>query len=232
MRYVHTCAAILTLFAGTSWANEPAASTTENNAAKERIEFDGDTLFLAFQDGNPDLQIKEFLPEGEKLESWSKLAAIHEYPGLNDIKQLATKFAETLDKRNPPAPYDIFEDERTGDVIIDFIVWPEGTENPADAPYVEFNIFRYQTRDEGGLVAQQFAVREYKDIPGFLADLKPTRERLLESMATTGLIVIPGNSALTVTTGDTEVPFLGANVTDNADSDDNTPEFGDSYGND
>jgi hypothetical protein len=72
----------------------------------------------------------------------------------------------------------------TGDVIVDFVVWPP------DVSFVEFNVFKYSKREEGGIEAQQYAVRAYgKEGQEFLKGLKAVRERLVPLMAEDGLAV-------------------------------------------
>jgi hypothetical protein len=158
--------------------DESAQTTTE---AKESVSFDGQTLELAFEGDNPGSRIKEYLLPGEKLERWTKLAAIHEFPELKDRKEYAKSLVNTLKQQYPDSPSAIIEDPKTGDVIVDFVVWPK------DGSFVEFNIFRCEKNPEGGLIAKQYALREYKETEQFLRDLKPLRLRLLNLMATEGL---------------------------------------------
>jgi len=148
---------------------------------KEVVHFDGQTLALAWEGKNEDEIVKEYLPEGEKLESWKRLASIREYPKLNNPLTLANNLVETLKKQNPNAPSSMIQNPKTGEVMVDFITFPP------DNSFVEFNIFKYAPKIGGGVVAQQYALRAYKDIPTFLKGMKPERQRLLELMVTTGL---------------------------------------------
>jgi hypothetical protein len=70
-------------------------------------------------------------------------------------------------------------------VIVDFVTWP------ADRAFVELNIFKYARKPGGGLVAQQYALRDYQDTTGFLRSLGPVRERLVGLMAKEGLRPAP-----------------------------------------
>jgi hypothetical protein len=171
-------------------ADETATPAAESGTktSKESVAFDGQTLELAFEGDNPGSQIKEFLLPGENLERWTKLAAIHQFPELNDRQQYAASLVRTLKEQYPNSPSAIFEDPKTGDVIVDFVLWPK------DASFVEFNIFRCEKNPAGGLIAKQYALREYKDTEKFLKDLKPLRERLLNLMATESLTLLPAES--------------------------------------
>lgn len=148
---------------------------------KETIQFDGQTLIFAFQGTNPSENFKEYIPAGEKLESWTKLASIREYPALKDAKAVATNLLHVLARQNPQAPSKMFENPKTGDVMVDFVTWMP------DNSFAEFNVFKYSKRQGGGLVAQQYALRAYKDITNFLKGLGPVRKRLVDLMATEGL---------------------------------------------
>ena len=56
---------------------------------------------------------------------------------------------------------------------------------------MELNIFKYARKPGGGLVAQQYALRDYQDTTGFLRRLRPVRERLVGLMAKEGLRAAP-----------------------------------------
>jgi hypothetical protein len=127
---------------------------------RESVSFDGQTLVLASQSENPGEPVKEYIPANEELRSWTRLASIREYPN---------------------ARHAVIENPQTGEVVIDFVTWPE------DQSFVEFNVFKYSRREGGGLVAQQYALRDYKDPRGFMRGLKPVRTRLVKLMTEGGL---------------------------------------------
>jgi hypothetical protein len=90
-----------------------------------------------------------------------------------------------LERQNPAGQSAMIENPATGEVIVDFVTWP------ADRAFVEFNIFKYARKPRGGLVAQQYALRDYQDTTGFLKSLRPVRERLVGLMAKEGLRPAP-----------------------------------------
>ena len=159
-------------------ANVARAEDEPNVAAKETVQFDDQTLVLAFSGDDPGATIKEFVPAGEKLESWTRLAAIREFDNLDSPLDYGAATIEQLKKQYPKSPSSIIENPDTGAVVLDFVVWPE------DASFVEFNVFRIEKRAGGGLISQQYAVRAYGDAAEpFLTELPPVRERLVEEMA-------------------------------------------------
>lgn len=140
---------------------------------------------LAWQGGAPGETVWEYIPPGEKLGSWTKLASLREYPKLDDPRAVAGNLVRTLKQQNPAAQSAMIENPATGEVIVDFVTWP------ADQTFVEFNIFKYGRKPGGGLVAQQYALREYQDTTRFLRGLRPVRERLVALMAREGLRPAP-----------------------------------------
>ena len=140
---------------------------------------------LAWQGGPPGEIVSEYIPPGEKLESWTKLASIREYPKLDDPRAVAGNLLRALKQQNPAAQSAVIENPTTGEVIVDFVTWP------ADQAFVEFNIFKYARRPGGGLVAHQYALRDYRDTTGFLKGLRPVRDRLVGLMAKEGLRPAP-----------------------------------------
>jgi hypothetical protein len=164
-------------------ANAADKADTENKQPKagQTVQFDGETLTLAYEGEQSGDTIKEFLPAGQKLDSWTKLAAIRQYAGLDDPLALAAQTIKQLKKDYPLSPSSIIQNPKTGEVIVDFVVWPE------DASFVEFNIFKYRRRPGGGLTTEQYALRSYRDQEGFLKGLRPVRARLVELMAAKGL---------------------------------------------
>ena len=182
MRYVFLLAALVNFLAAPSAAQDVDAVAPGKLAAAEMISFDGHKLALAWEANNNGERTREYLPEGQKLDSWTILASIREYPNLNDHHAVVGNLVRQLKKQNPPAPVGLIENPTTGDVIVDFVVWPE------DGAFVEFNIFKYGKNEAGGIVAQQYALRAYGDkAEDFLRGLKPLRERLISEMAAGGL---------------------------------------------
>ena len=135
------------------------------------VSFDGRRLLQAAQGQTPVERWREFIPEGEKIPRWTH----------GDPKALAAEVVRALKREYPQAPSSLFENPKTGEVLVDFIVWPK------DHAFTEFNVFRYGKRDGGGLVAQQYAMRVYGDAGDFLRKLRDERPRLLDAMAKTGL---------------------------------------------
>ena len=170
--------AVLACVANFVRAEEPSVSKVES------LHFDGQVLVLAFEGNDSGATIREFIPAGETLDSWTRLAAIREFDNLDDPAAYGVATVEELKKKYPLSPSSLIENPRTGGVIVDFVVWPE------DASFAEFNVFLYEKRPGGGLISQQYALRAYgADAEPFLKNLRPVRERLVERLAKDGLQV-------------------------------------------
>lgn len=168
-------------------ADDYTASGDDKNAASdettptEQITFDGQKLKLAFDADAQGDTIKEYIPDGEKLDKWTKLASIREYPKLNDAHELAAAVVHEVEGKNLKADAHLKQNEETGETVIDFIVWPE------DKSFAEFNVFKFHKNEDGGITSEQYAVREYKEPEKFVEELAPLRERLIEQMTADGL---------------------------------------------
>lgn len=174
----------------------PKRTITRETKPKEVVQFDGHSLVLAFQNNNNGDTIKEYIPAGETLERWTKLAALYEYPNLDDPQAVVDGLVEQLKRRGSDIPYNVRTDARTKAVIVDFLIWPEGTTKPENAEYVEYNIFRYEPKRGGGLQAQQYAIRRYENKNDFIENLPIWKDRLVRQMTDEGLTMKSGNSSL------------------------------------
>lgn len=188
MRFYSLVLAGLMFIPSIARADDYAASSTsdDKNTADdatqtEQITFDGQKLKLAFDATSEGDTIKEYIPDGEKLQKWTKLASIREYPKLNDAHELAAAVIREVEEKNPKADAHLKQNEETGETVIDFIVWPE------DKSFVEFNVFKFKKNEDGGVASEQYAVREYKEPEKFVQELAALRERLVEKMTEGGL---------------------------------------------
>lgn len=157
------------------------AKAPKTASPPKQVEFDGETLQLAWQSENPDLPVAEFIPAGETLEKWTRLASIRRFPDLDDPQALAAKTVEGVAKSYPGAPTNLVDDPKSSDAVIEFVV------NAPDDSFAEYNLFKYAKDPSGGVVAEQYALRGYGDRQKFLDSLTASRQRLLDEMAASGL---------------------------------------------
>jgi hypothetical protein len=134
------------------------AKNTGQPSSLPYVNFDGEKYLLEYSvvDANH-AWLNEYVRKGDNINSFVKLIALRTY-GDSTIttREAATSVIRNLNATNPQAKAEIFENETTGDVVIDFFTWaPDGS-------IMEFNVFRF-SRTTGSLVSLQFAFREYKD---------------------------------------------------------------------
>jgi hypothetical protein len=169
MRYACEAIGVVCLLcaAGAARAADAPPQRSQQQPARQSVWFDGGELVLAWEGENPGEVVREFIPAGQNLDSWTKLASIRAISSSDDPKLLAGALVPRLKEQNPLSPSAIIENPGTGAVIVDFVVWP------ADASFVEFNVFKYEKRAGGGVEAQQYALRSYDKQEEFLKGLPP-----------------------------------------------------------
>jgi hypothetical protein len=171
MRSIH---AILTAVAvySVATAHDTAAGKAES------VEFAGHELLFAFQGKD----FREFIPPGEKLEHWTKLASIRVIPNWNNPEEYAQTLARLVNQNTVGgAASALIYNPKKGIAILDFATWPP------DVSYVEFNVWRIEKRINGGLVAYQYAVREYEHKKEFMLQLKDFRRDMQREMIEYGV---------------------------------------------
>jgi hypothetical protein len=168
-------------------AKDANAANDSNNAPPKSLEFDNQTLNLAWSGGEPGSLIREYIPAGETLEHWTHLASIREYTGPafsapDGPAELATETLKTTRELYPNTPAAQLENPTNGDTIIYFCAWPD------DQSYLEYNVFKYAKRPAGGIVAWQYALRVYGDATEFTKKLPELSDHLVNEMAEKGLV--------------------------------------------
>jgi hypothetical protein len=159
-------------------ANEIAGTT-------ESVEFAGHQLLFAFQGKG----FREYIPPGETLDHWTKLASIRTVPNCNDPEEYARTLARLVDRDTVGgAASAIVYNPKKGIAILDFATWPP------DVAYVEFNVWRIEKRLNGGLIAYQYAVRRYENKKEFMIRLKDFRQDMQREMIDYGVKINPPRS--------------------------------------
>lgn len=162
-------------------ACETALAEDPVEAPAKTLEFDNQTLQLAWEGGEPGNPIREYIPAGESLEHWTHLASVREYADLHNPGALAAETLKLARDTYTNTPGGSIENPTTGDTIIHFCTWPN------DESFLEYNVFKYSKRPGGGTVAWQYAVRVYGDATEFAKNLPALSERLVNEMADHGL---------------------------------------------
>jgi hypothetical protein len=157
MRSFACALVLLSCLAGVAVSDDDDASSDDASTSTETVTIDGAELTMSYEAEADGESIREFIPSDESLETWTRLAAIREYPELNDPTAVAEAVTKKLDDSDPPIHYDLLENSKTGESVLDFTVFPE------DKSFAEFNVFCYRKQADGGLASYQYAVRAYGD---------------------------------------------------------------------
>ena len=156
---------------------------------KETAKFDGNTLVLASREGDEKTgeSLREYIPEGENFDAWTKLASVHVFPKLDDPLAAVANLKAELEKEYPGSPSNVLKNAETGEAMIDFVILLP------DSRFVEWDVMKYVKNPKGGLTMYQYALRVYgeKQSKEFLTGLKQERVRLVALMAKSGLQVTP-----------------------------------------
>jgi hypothetical protein len=146
----------------------------------QSVTFGGERLFFAFAGKD----FEEYIPRGETLEHWNRLVSIRRFDHLDDVEKYAERLAEVVKQSDARSKPIIAYNPKTKVAIIDFVAWPK------DDSYAEFNIFRVEPATNGrGIVAYQYAVREYQDTKKFVRGLKDLRAKTIQEMTDRGLTI-------------------------------------------
>ncbi len=121
-------------------------------------------------------ELREYLPEGEKFEHWTKLASVRVFKDLKDPVSYLKNVVAAVTKSHPLARYQVLQDQKTKEVILDFTTFP-----PASAPeqFAEWNLMRAQFVKGKGLVVYQYAMRIYDLDSGASEKLKAERTKMV-----------------------------------------------------
>lgn len=114
-------------------------------------------LYLANSGTTSSGPIKEYLPSGEKLESWNRLASIRIFSNLTDPNSYLEGLGKQVTKDNPAARYQILRNA-SGVVVLDFLTFSDLS---IPQPYAEWNLMKASYVPGEGLVLYQYAMRIY-----------------------------------------------------------------------
>lgn len=158
---------------------------------KGPLEFNATTFDLAWSDKPRDnYYIQEYLPSGEKPESFSQMMSVHLFLTDLTVDEMAAKKTGELEDRKKSDPlcnYSSFKSPDGKEIIVDFIL---SEDKEGKVPIIEFNAYRYKQTDTGngskGIIIYAYSKRSYgDDIDSFLKNLKADRIKYLDEMSKT-----------------------------------------------
>ena len=163
---------------------------------KGPIEFNKISFKLSWSDQpNDNYYIQEYLPDGEKADSFNQMLTIHLFN--NDIKTkdaVQQKVKELTERKKTDAicNYQITESPDGKEFIVDFLL---GESKNDKMTTVEFNVYHYKQIEIGkkkkAIVVFAYSKRSYGDnITKFFKTLKNDRTNYLNAMISSDIPII------------------------------------------
>lgn len=153
-------ALIIAAFSATLFA--PSLAQEDLIGVPGPLTFEGTEFILAWSSHpTPAYYKHEYLPEGQKVESYGQMFMLEVLTDGKTPKTAAADMVTALEQRrgtDPVLNYDIIENAQTGEVILDFLL--SGDASPTIV--VEWNAYRYVPRGDG-LVLYAISRRGYGD---------------------------------------------------------------------
>lgn len=144
--------------------------------AAESVTFDKTKFVLAYAPKDSPVDIREYLPEGETLEKWTLMLSSRVFKKLNDPEAYAEQLAKQVTESDPNARSQIFRSDKTGAIVVDFLVFSPAGSGPR---FAEWNLMRVAKRPKGGLLVTQYAHRFYSVDNTTAKTINADRDRLL-----------------------------------------------------
>ena len=194
MKLITVILACLSVFALHAQSNKPA---TNYLGTASTISFQNKAYQLAWS-AHPTTNYykQEYLLKGDAVAQFQRMLLLEVVTGVANAKEaVAAKAAElnALKKNNPFVQYDVFDNKKTGEYILDFLL----TANNPDGSIsiVERNVYRYKsfTDKKGVTSVLLFGVSERSDgntANTFLAKLKKEKSSLVNAVAAMVLPVV------------------------------------------
>jgi hypothetical protein len=184
MRFFHRCGhALLVVCLLAAGASMSRAGESQAQLPKASVHFDGETLRLAYATSNAAMTLMEFIPDGQTLDNWTSLAAIHAYNNaVIGPQKRADAMAAQIRKSNPKSPIAVQDSPDSRQRVVSFAMWSPGE------PFVEFSVFAFGTDARGADVGLQYSVRKTTTPDAFIQrDFEPLRDRLVKMILRDGL---------------------------------------------
>jgi hypothetical protein len=163
-------------------------TTDDRLGVKGPLEFNAVNFNLAWSDKPSETYyIQEYLPEGEKLESFTQMMTIHLFVTDMKTKDAVQQKIKELNKRkktDPVCNYEVTESPDGKEFMLDFLM---GESKNDEMTIVEFNVYRYKqieiSNNKKAIIVYTYTKRSYgEDITDFFKTLGDDRTNYLNQM--------------------------------------------------
>ncbi len=148
--------------------------------AEDAITFNKTKFVMAFAPKSSPVGIKEYVAEGETLDNWKQMLSTRIFTSTTDPEAYARGLSEAIaTKGGPNAKSQILRDDKSGALVVDFLVFsPEGTE----PRFAEWNLMRVD-KAIGGVRVLQYARRFYNIDDKTAKTINAERAKILPQLA-------------------------------------------------
>jgi len=162
--------------------------------APPRIKFSNITYHLAWRsDPQPGYSKLEYLPKGQKPSSYRNMLLLERLSNGMTVKDVVGRqvaFLRERKKTDPVVNYDLIQNERTGEYLLDFVM---GGVDEKGGSIVEWNAYRYMpykgADGKSGVQLYGYSARGYGDEGGrkFLTKLRKNRSATIQALVSARL---------------------------------------------
>jgi hypothetical protein len=103
-------------------------------------------------------QLREYIPAGETIDHWNRLASVRVFKDLKDPVAYLQKVAAGVAKSHPAARYQFLQNNQSKVLVLDFMMFAPAS---SPQPFAEWNLMRARYVEGTGLIVYQYAVRYY-----------------------------------------------------------------------
>lgn len=133
-------------------------------------------LFQAYAPPESKVGLREYVPAGESIKSWTRMASVRVFKDQKDPKAYLTAVAAQVAKSHPSARYQFLRNDTTKSLVLDFMTFPPESVSPF---YAEWNLMRASFVEGKGLVVYQYAMRIFDVGPQTGAIVNAERNKMV-----------------------------------------------------
>ena len=123
----------------------------------QSYEVSGVAFHPAYTNSSDAGYLKEYLPAGQNLDTWTNLFGVRCFKNLDSPKDYIARLRNEYHKKYPHMKFASGGQQSKNRYFIDFLAYPLDEKSK----YLEWDFFRAQTNTTGGIVVFQYAERRY-----------------------------------------------------------------------
>lgn len=153
---------------------------TATCASSQSYKVAGVVVRPAYTNSSDNGYLKEYLPAGQSLDTWTNLFGVRCFRDLDSPKDYIARLGDEYHKKYPHMKFASGGQQSRSRYFIDFLAYPLDKKTN----YLEWNFFRAQTNAAGGIVVFQYTERRYSRADQDSWDIKGLRKQMLPLLMT------------------------------------------------